>query len=201
MAHGRPRPCPLPPLLRRAEQWRQAEGEHGGNENLQTIPTCDHISKWLPWLQHTFGKTTRDDDSVCRAHVLSVGVNFLCFPRGTTAAPERPHVKGAKFLLRCNEGVFFPPYTDELITSFGSMLFICSLKGVREAQCGFAAWRDVPYLVEEHPGRWTCHQHRELCFYLTSHRSSSRPGRHRHFGWSGYTATHCSQFTSLHYCL
>lgn len=68
---SRDRPHPLLPLLRSAEQECEAEGQHGGNENLQAMPMCDHIPRRLQQSQRVayFRKTTRHDDSVCPAHV------------------------------------------------------------------------------------------------------------------------------------
>lgn len=129
VSHGRPCPCPLPLLL------HSAEVEHGGIENLQAMPMCDHISEWLQRPQRVayFWKNHSTWWQCLPCTCLSGGVHFLCFHHGTTAAPERRRVEGTKFLLRCNEVVFFSLYKNELITSFAFILFICSLKGGQEA--------------------------------------------------------------------
>lgn len=156
VSHGRPRPRrrPLRLLLRSAEEGRQAEGEHGGNEKLQTMAMCNHISKWLQRVAY-FQRTPRHDDSVCPAHVYVAGFTS-CVSTTARQQPQSGHASRAESFLQGVMG------------------------------CGFGAWRDVSYLVEEHPGCWTCHQRRGLCLYVTGRRNSSHPGRDtntdRHFG-------------------
>lgn len=91
-------------------------------------------------------------------------------------SPRARTRQGHRVSFEMEWGCFFFPCKNELIISFAFNLFICSLKDGREAHCASGAWHDVSYLVEEHPGCSTCHRRRELCFYLTSRRSSSRPG-------------------------